>query len=89
MKKSTIITIGAFVLGVFVLTAGFILVTNNSISNKLFSTTSTPSSASGTTTQPPRQTYDPMDFTDAEMSQYITLGNYKDSTFELEMKEAD
>lgn len=89
MKKSTIITIGAFVLGVFVLTAGFILVTNNSISNKLFSTASTSSSTSGTTTQPPRQTYDPMDFTDAEMSQYITLGNYKDSTFELEMKEAD
>ena len=89
MKKSTIITIGAFVLGVFVLTAGFILVTNNSISNKLFSTAPTSSSTSGTTTQPPRQTYDPMDFTDAEMSQYITLGNYKDSTFELEMKEAD
>lgn len=78
MKKSTIITILAFALGIIVLSLGFILLTDNNISRKLFETT--------TTTTAPEVIPDaePMDFFSEDVSKYVTLGQYKGLEIEVE-----
>ena len=78
MKKSTIITVLAFVLGVVVLGVGFVLLTENNISGSLFpsgttNTTTTTTKPTTTTTTGPKQ----MDMLKADLSEYITLGEYK------------
>ncbi len=83
MKKSTIITIVAFALGVVILAAGFILLTDNNISKKLFSTTTTTSATTTTT----RKTYEPMDLFNTTVSEYVTLGDYKNMTIETDQIE--
>ena len=78
MKKTTIITILAFVLGVLLLAGGFILLTENNISDKLFATTTTT-----TTTIPPTTSddsipeYKEFNFFEENISEWITLGQYK------------
>ncbi len=79
MKKSTIITILAFVLGIIVLAAGFILLTDNNISRKLFETTTT-------APEPPAEPT-AMDLYNMDMSQFVTLGEYKNMTIETEQIE--
>ena len=73
----TTITIIAFVLGLVILTGGFILFTDNNISNKLFTTTTTTASTEnqGGTEDP--VTYEPMDFLSEDMTKYVALGQYK------------
>lgn len=87
MKKSTIITIVAFVLGLVVLTAGFILLTDNNISNKIFTTTTT-TTTGGSTSSEPVPEYDSTVFFDMDMSKYVTLGQYKDLVIEADKVEA-
>lgn len=89
MKKSTIITVVAFVLGIIVLSAGFILLTPNNISNKLFSTTATTTTTTPkpTTTTKPRPDDKPMDFFKDDISSFITLGDYKGMNVEVDMIE--
>lgn len=87
MKKSTIIAIVAFALGIVLLTAGFILLTDNNISRALFTTkaeetTTTPAT---TTTRPK---YDAMDLFNTDITKYVTLGDYKGLTIEVEQMEA-
>lgn len=79
MKKSTVITILAFALGILILGAGFILLTDNNISRALFSTTTTAPEA-------PKEP-EPMDLYNTDMSQYVTLGQYKDIVIETEQIE--
>ena len=81
MKKSTIITILAFALGVVVLSVGFILLTDNNISRKLFETT--------TTTTAPEVIPDaePMDLWNEDITKYINLGQYKGLNIEVEQTE--
>ena len=86
MKKSTIITIVAFVVGVIILATGFVLLTDNNISKKLFATTTTTPTTT-TTTKPPRTQYNAMDLFNTDMSQYVTLGDYKGLTIETEQLE--
>ena len=83
MKKSTIITIVCFALGIFVLTAGFVLLTDNEISKgfkDLFTTTTTNGGGDNTV-------YEPMDFFDVDVSEYLTLGQYKDLVVEVNQTE--
>jgi trigger factor len=83
MKKSTIITIICFALGIFILTAGFVLLTDNEISKgfkDLFTTTGNGGGGDG-------ETYEPMDFFKVDVSQYITLGQYKDIVLEVDQIE--
>lgn len=83
MKKSTIITIVCFALGIFVLTAGFVLLTDNEISKgfkDLFTTTTTNGGGDNTI-------YEPMDFFDVDVSEYLTLGQYKDLAVEVDRVE--
>ena len=85
--KSTIITIVAFAVGIAVLAAGFILLTDNQISadfKSLFTTTTTAPTTTTTTTQPARPTYDAMDLYNTDMSQYVLLGDYKGLTIETD-----
>ena len=82
MKKSTIITIAAFALGIVVLTAGFILLTNNNISGNLFAPKDTTTTTTKPTTNEPVPEYDPMVFFDMDMTQFVTLGQYKDLVIE-------
>lgn len=84
MKKSTIITVIAFALGVIILAAGFVLLTDNNISNSIFTTTTTTTGAGGQTPE-----YDPMDLFNTDVSQYVTLGQYKDLLVEVDMLEVD
>ena len=80
MKKSLIITVLAFVLGVIILAGGFILLTDNNISKNLFPTTATTTSTTTTTTKPSgeeKPTYEPMNFFNEDVTKYITLGEYK------------
>lgn len=80
MKKSTIITILAFALGVVILSLGFILLTDNNISRKLFATT---------TTSPEEQPApEPMDFLKEDVRKYVTLGQYKGLDVEVEKTES-
>ncbi|MBR2381651.1 MAG: FKBP-type peptidyl-prolyl cis-trans isomerase [Clostridia bacterium] len=90
MKKSTIITILSFVLGIVVLTALFIACTENNISNKLFSstTTTTTTTTGGSTSSEPVPEYDSTVFFDIDLSQYVTLGQYKDLVIEVDEIEA-
>ncbi len=87
MKKSTIITIVAFVLGLVVLTAGFILLTDNNISNKIFTTTTT-TTTGGSTSSEPVPEYDSTVFFGMDMTEYVTLGQYKDLVIEADKVEA-
>ena len=83
MKKSTIITIVCFALGIFVLTAGFVLLTDNEISKgfkDLFTTTTTNGGGDNTV-------YEPMDFFNVDVSEYLTLGQYKDLVVEVTQTE--
>ena len=83
MKKSTIITIVCFALGIFVLTAGFVLLTENEISKgfkDLFTTTTTNGGGDNTV-------YEPMDFFNVDVSEYLTLGRYKDLAVEVDRVE--
>ena len=87
MKKSTIITVVAFALGVVVLAAGFILLTPNNISNKVFPTTApttTTTAPTPTTTTKPRPDDKPMDLWAEDISSYVTLGDYKGLNVEVE-----
>lgn len=89
MKKSTIITVLAFTLGIVVLAAGFILLTPNNISNKVFPTTTTPAATTtttptSTTTTKPRPDDVPMDFFNDDISSFVTLGDYKGMTVEVD-----
>ena len=91
MKKSTIITIIAFVLGIVILTVGFILLTDNNISKGLKETTTAPGAITTTpkptTTTKPRPTDEPMDFSKGDISQFIELGDYKNLLVELDHTE--
>ena len=89
MKKSVIITIAAFALGLVVLTVGFVLLTDNNISQSIFTTTTTAPSASTTTTtglnggeEDPK--LEPMDFFKEDMTKFVTLGQYKDLAIEVD-----
>ncbi len=84
MKKSTIITIVAFALGIVVLAAGFILLTDNNISNAIFTTTTT---TAPTTPNGDAPKYEPMDFFKEDVSKYITLGQYKGLEVEVQQTE--
>ncbi|MBO5714930.1 MAG: FKBP-type peptidyl-prolyl cis-trans isomerase [Clostridia bacterium] len=87
MKKSTIITVVAFALGLAVLTLGFILLTDNNISNKFFApkdTTTTTTTTGKPNSGEPLPEYDPMKFFDLDMTQYVTLGQYKDLVIEAD-----
>ena len=75
MKKSTVITVLAFALGLIVLATGFILFTENDIPNKIFATTTTTTQASSGSSDP--VTYEPMDLFEVDVTKYITLGQYK------------
>lgn len=83
MKRSTIITIAAFALGIILLTALFIVLTDNNLFPKedpsTTTTTTTPSTTTTTTTgtSSTDPEYEPMDFASVDVSQYVTLGNYK------------
>ena len=81
MKKSTIITIACFVLGIIVLSAGFILLTDNNISNSIFTTTTTTTTGGG---EPEGPKYDPMNFFEYDVTQFVTLGQY--TGFEVEVE---
>ena len=72
MKKSLIITIVCFVVGIVVLAAGFILFTDNEISRSIFTTTTTAAPK-----PEPKPEYKPMDFLSEDLSKYVTLGEYK------------
>ena len=90
MKKSTIITILAFALGIFVLAGAFVLFTENNISDKLFATTTTTTtttSSQGSTQDP--VTYEPMNFAKEDMTKYITLGQYKGLEVKVDSLVAD
>ena len=80
MKKSTIITIIFFALGIIVLAVGFILLTDNNISNSLFPTTTTTTTGGGK----PDPELKPMDFFKTDISEYITLGQYEGLEIEVE-----
>lgn len=89
MKKSVIITIAAFALGLIVLTVGFVLLTDNNISQSIFTTTTTAPSTSTTTTtglnggeEDPK--LEPMDFFKEDMTKFVTLGQYKDLAIEVD-----
>ena len=86
MKKSTIITVLAFVLGIIVLAAGFILLTPNNISSKLFPTTTAPTTTTTTTTttKKPRPDDKPIDLFEEDISSFVTLGDYKNMTVEVD-----
>lgn len=86
MKKSTIITVLAFTLGIVVLAAGFILLTDNNISNSLFATTTTGTTTTPTTTRPVPDDV-PMDLFSEDISKYITF-SYTDFVIEVENMEA-
>lgn len=90
MKKSTIITIVAFVLGIIILGTGFVLLTDNNISKKFreLMNKTTASTTTTTTTKPPRDTYEPMDLFKEDISKYVTLGDYKNMIVETEQIEA-
>lgn len=87
MKKSTIITIIAFVLGIAVLTAGFILVTDNNIKDSLFPSTSTTSTTKPQSPEEPAP--EPMDFFSVDVSEYVTLGAYTGFVFDIDWIEID
>lgn len=88
MKKTTIIiTILSFALGITVLALGFILLTENNISGSLFPTTTQPTTTTTTRPKPttgPRDKYDPIDMTQLNFSDYVTLGEYAGITVEVE-----
>lgn len=101
MNKSTIITVLAFILGAIVLTIGFILLTENDISNALFpdqteptntqpqnpgSSTTNPGASS--TPKPDRPAHPAMDLMKEDLSQYVTLGQYKDLSVKFEAKQS-
>ena len=86
MKKSTIIVIVAFALGIVLLTAGFILLTDNNISRALFTTKAEETTTPATTTTRPK--YDAMDLFNTDITKYVTLGDYKGLTIEVEQMEA-
>lgn len=87
MKKSTIITIIAFVLGIAVLTAGFILVTDNNIKDSLFPSTSTTTTTKPQSPEEPAP--EPMDFFSVDVSEYVTLGAYTGLVFDIDWIEID
>lgn len=89
MKKSTIITIIAFALGVVVLATGFILLTDNNISNKLFSTTNTTTTTTTGDGGNDDPEYSPMDLFNTDVSQYITLGQYEGLEIEVDQLEVE
>ena len=86
MKKSTIITIVCFALGIVVLAAGFVLLTDNNISSGLFPTTTTTTTGGGNPQNPDLK---PMDFFKTDLSDYITLGKYEGIELEVEIIEID
>ena len=92
MKKSTIITIVAFVVGVIVLATAFILLTPNNISNGLFHKTTTEGDAGAdidtTTVTTQRVNYQALDYSSINLSDYVTLGAYKGFTIEVDQLEA-
>lgn len=87
MKKSTIITIIAFVLGIAVLTVGFILVTDNNIKDSLFPSTSTTTTTKPQSPEEPAP--EPMDFFSVDVSEYVTLGAYTGLVFDIDWIEID
>lgn len=92
MKKSTIITIIAFVVATILLTVGFILFTENNISKNLFSTETTTTTGSGTTSTTGNAggndpEYEAMDFFKEDVSKYVTLGQYKDLSVAVDQLE--
>ncbi len=89
MKKSTIITIIAFALGVVVLATGFILLTDNNISNKLFSTTNTTTTTTTGDGGNDDPEYSSMDLFNTDVSQYITLGQYEGLEIEVDQLEVE
>ena len=94
MKKSTIITIICFALGIVLLAGCFVLFTDNNISNKLFGTTTTTTTTTSNQgeTPDPAPVYEPMNFSKEDVSKYITLGQYKGLEIEvdqIEVSESD
>ena len=101
MNKSTIITVLAFILGAIVLTIGFILLTENDISNALFpdqteptntqpqnpgSSTTNPGASS--TPKPDRPVHPAMDLMKEDLSQYVTIDQYKDLSIKFEVEQS-
>lgn len=101
MKKSTIITIVAFVLGTIILVAGFVLLVPNNITINIWgekdepdqtdstTTTTIPTTTTKPTTTTTRVTYEPLDLFDPSVvSEYVMLGDYKNMTLETNQVEA-
>ncbi len=89
MKKSLIITIVCFVVGIVVLAGGFILLTDNEISRSIFTTTTTTAPAPAPI---PTPEYKKFDFFKENLSEWITLGQYKGLTVgvnQLKVSESD
>lgn len=91
MKKSTIITVCAFVLGILVLSAGFILLTDNNISNKIFAPKETTTKAPDPVNPKDQLNYTheetPLKFMTMDLTPYIQLGQYKGLEIEVEQAE--
>lgn len=85
MKRSTIITIIAFAVGIIVLTLGFVLLTDNNLFPKETTTESTTTTTGSESTEPE---YEPMDFSTVDVSKYVTLGAYKGLTVNVDVTEA-
>ncbi len=92
MKKTTIITIVAFALGIIILAVGFVLLTDNNISKSIFTTTTTTTTAPDNGEPAPTPDYKPMDLMNEDLSKYVTLGQYKGVEVEVDqvkVSEAD
>ncbi len=93
MKKTTIIiTILSFALGIMVLALGFILLTENNISGALFPTTTQPTTTTTAKPKPttgPRDKYDPIDMTQLNFSEYVTLGEHTGLTIEVKQTQTE
>lgn len=89
MKQSTVIKILAGVIIVMVLGICFVLFTDNSISNAIFTTTATTTTTSPKPQMPQKPTEKPMDLMNTDLSQYVTLGQYKDLAVDFELTETE
>lgn len=91
MKKSTIITICAFALGILILSAGFILLTDNNISNKIFAPKETTTKAPDPVNPKDQLNYTheetPLKFMTMDLTPYVQLGQYKDLDIKVEQVE--
>ncbi len=86
MKRSTVITIIAFAVGIIALTLGFVLLTDNNLFPKDTTTEPTTTTTTGSGSIEPE--YEPMDFSTVDVSKYVTLGAYKGLSVKVDVTEA-